>query len=106
MKIRILYTPYERYEDVPPIIGHVIAPTLEEALFKALENKVNIYTGHGFKDDMEEELGRPATAEDILNHIKSMNGDGCDYIHSILNEETGEELMEGDAYVAQEWTLE
>lgn len=106
MKIRIHYTPYERYSDCSPVIGHVIAPTVEEALFKALEKKINVYTWEGFQKEFEEDLGRKATVEDIIKKIEDCNGDGCDYVHSIVNEETGEEIFKAGDVEFEEWTLE
>ena len=105
MKIRVLYIPYVRYEETSPVIGHITAASFREAFLKML-TKVRMYTDD---DDIlaeEEELGRELTQDELLNIIDSQNGDGCDCIISIINEETEEVYFEdGPEYGFEEWYI-
>lgn len=96
IKLRVVYLPYERYEDGNVNIGHIKAPTLRSALLEML-NRVNLYLDEESILEIEEEYGRELTADEIIREIQEQNGDGCDTILSILDENTKQE------YINSQW---
>lgn len=104
IKLRVVYTPYERYQETAPHIGHITATSFREAVLKML-TKVHMYMDKESVEEQEEELGRQLTQEEIIDLLVSENGDGCDCIHSLTNETTGEEYMEDTEPCFEEWEI-
>lgn len=104
IKIRVLYDPYRRYENVPPMIGHISAESFRQAIIKMLD-KVNMYDDEYSILEREEELGRQMTQQELIEMLESQNGDGCDYIISLINETTGEVYMDCKELGFEEWSI-
>lgn len=104
VKIRVVYIPYERYNVTAPAIGHIKADSLKEAVIKML-SKVRVYIDEDSIVEEEQALGRSFTAQEIINAILGLNGDGCDYIASIQNEDTGEEYLKEEDVILNEWYI-
>lgn len=90
MKIKVTYQRYERYQETPISEGHITAPDLRTAIL-ALLDEIGMYVDSEEVLELEEENGKKWTAEELIdNFISSVNGDGCDFVFNIKNEETGE----------------
>lgn len=103
IKIRVVYIPYARYVDTATVIGHVNAESFRQAIIKLL-NKIGMYADGETILEREEELGRVMTQEELIEMISAENGDGCDFIVSITNEQTGEVYLETDPGL-EEWEI-
>ena len=103
IKIRVVYIPYMRYEEGPVTNGHITAKSFREAILAMLE-KVRMYADEESILEREEELGRQLDQDELMDIIASENGDGCDYIASIMNEDTHEEYL-GVCPGLEEWTI-
>ena len=90
MRIKVVYQRYERYQETPICEGHITAPDLRTAIL-ALLDRIGMYVDSEDVLEQEEENGKKWTAEELIdNFICSVNGDGCDVVFNIKNEETGE----------------
>ena len=98
MKIKVTYQRYERYQETPICEGRITAPDLRTAIL-ALLDRIAMYDDSEDVLEMEEENGKKWTAEELIdNFICSVNGDGCDVVLNIKNEETGEIIFNSDYY--------
>ena len=106
MKIKVTYQRYERYQETPISEGHITAPDLRTAIL-ALLDKIGMYAKSEDVLDQEEENGKKWTAEELIdNFICSVNGDGCDFVFNIKNEETGEIIFNSDEdYEPVSWNM-
>lgn len=96
MRIKVLYQRYERYQETPISEGHITAPDLRTAIL-ALLDEIGMYVDSEEVLELEEENGKKWTAEELIdNFICSVNGDGCDLVFTIKNEETGEIIFNSD----------
>ena len=90
IRIKVVYQRYERYQETPISEGHITAPDLRTAIL-ALLDKIGMYADSEEILALEEENGRKWTAEELIDKfISRVNGDGCDFVFNITNEETGE----------------
>ena len=90
MRIKVVYQRYERYQETPISEGHITAPDLRTAIL-ALLDKIRMYADSEVISELEEDNGTKWTAEELIaNFISPVNGDGCDFVFNITNEETGE----------------
>ena len=90
VRIKVVYQRYERYQETPISEGHITAPDLRTALF-ALLDRIGMYADSEEILALEEEDGKKWTAEELIDKfISRVNGDGCDFVFNITNEETGE----------------
>ena len=90
IRIKVVYQRYERYQETPISEGHITAPDLRTAIL-ALLDRIGMYADSEEILALEEEDGKKWTAEDLIDKfISRVNGDGCDFIFNITNEETGE----------------
>ena len=89
VKLQVVYEPYTRYEMSSPKIGHITASTFREAIIKML-SRVEMYLDEESIKEQEQALGRELTQEELLDELTQQNGDGCDFIFQLSNEETGE----------------
>ena len=103
IKLKVVYEPYERFNQCGPKIGHITAPTFREAIIKML-SKVGMCLEEETLLEKEEELGREMTKEELIEALVEENGDGCDYIFSLTNETTGETYIEADEGF-EEWSI-
>ena len=106
MKIKVTYQRYERFQETPISEGHITAPDLRTAIL-ALLDKIGMYVDSEDVLEQEEENGKKWTAEELIdNFICSVNGDGCDVVLNIKNEETGEIIFNSDcAYEPESWDI-
>ena len=106
MRIKVVYQRYERYQETPISEGHITAPDLRTAIL-ALLDKIGMYAKSEDVLDQEEENGKKWTDEELIdNFICSVNGDGCDVVLNIKNEETGEIIFNSDcAYEPESWDI-
>ena len=96
MRIKVLYRRYERYQETPISEGHITAPDLRTAIL-ALLDRIGMYVHSEDVLEVEEASGKKWTAEELIdNFICSVNGDGCDFVFNIKNEETGEIIFNSD----------
>ena len=96
MKIKVTYQRYERYQETPISEGHITAPDLRTAILALLDN-IGMYADSEVVLELEEENGKKWTAEELIDKfICSVNGDGCDIVFNIKNEETGEIIFNSD----------
>ena len=96
MRIKVVYQRYERYQETPISEGHITAPDLRTAIL-ALLDKIGMYVDSEDVLEVEEESGKKWTAEELIdNFICSVNGDGCDLVFNIKDEETGEIIFNSD----------
>ena len=96
IRIKVVYQRYERYQETPISEGHITAPDLRTAIL-ALLDKIGMYADSEVVLELEEENGKKSTAEELIdNFICSVNGDGCDFVFNIKNEETGEIIFNSD----------
>lgn len=96
MKIKVTYQRYKRYQETPISEGHITAPDLRTAILALLDN-IGMYVDSEDVLALEEENGKKWTAEELIdNFISSVNGDGCDVVFNIKNEETGEIIFNSD----------
>ena len=103
IKIRVVYIPYARYVDTATVIGHISAESFREAIIKML-GKIGMYADEDTVLEREQELGRELNQEELIDMLQAENGDGCDFIISIMNEDTGEKYLEADPGL-EEWTI-
>lgn len=90
VRIKVVYQRYERYQETPISEGHITAPDLRTAIL-ALLDRIGMYADSEEILALEEEDGKKWTAEDLIDKfISRVNGDGCDFVFNITNEETGE----------------
>ena len=90
IRIKVVYQRYERYQETPISEGHITAPDLRTAIL-ALLDRIGMYADSEEILALEEENGKKWTAEELINKfISQVNGDGCDFVFNITNEETGE----------------
>lgn len=90
VRIKVVYQRYERYQETPISEGHITAPDLRTALL-ALLDRIGMYADSEEILALEEEDGKKWTAEELIDKfISRVNGDGCDFVFNITNEETGE----------------
>ena len=90
IRIKVVYQRYERYQETPISEGHITAPDLRTAIL-ALLDKIGMYADSEEILALEEENGKKWTAEELIDKfISRVNGDGCDFVFNITNEETGE----------------
>ena len=90
VRIKVLYQTYTRYQEMPISEGHITAPDLRTAIL-ALLDRIGMYVDSEDVLALEEENGKKWTAEELIdNFISRVNGDGCDFVFNITNEETGE----------------
>ena len=96
MRIKVVYQRYERYQETPISEGHITAPDLRTAIL-ALLDEIGMYADSEVVLELEEENGKKWTAEELIDKfICSVNGDGCDIVFNIKNEETGEIIFNSD----------
>lgn len=90
VRIKVVYQRYERYQETPISEGHITAPDLRTAIL-ALLDRIGMYADSEVILALEEEDGKKWTAEELIDKfISQVNGDGCDFIFNITNEDTGE----------------
>ena len=90
MRIKVVYQRYRRDQETLISEGHITAPDLRTAIL-ALLDKIGMYVDSEDVLEQEEENGKKWTAEELIaNFISPVNGDGCDFVFNITNEETGE----------------
>ena len=90
IRIKVVYQRYERYQETPISEGHITAPDLRTAIL-ALLDEIGMYADSEEILALEEENGKKWTAEELIDKfISRVNGDGCDFVFNITNEETGE----------------
>ena len=87
-RYKVVYEPYERYTSSGVKEAQFTAPTLYDALCKLCDNML-LYLD---REQIEEEQ---MTAEDIVDYISSMNGDGCDFIFKFENLSNGAVIIDG-----------
>lgn len=106
MKIKVTYQRYERYQETPITEGHITAPDLRTAIL-ALLDEIGMYAESEDVLECEKENGKKWTAEELIdNFISSVNGDGCDFVLNIKNEETGEIIFNSDyEYEPESWDI-
>ena len=106
MKIKVTYQRYERYRETPISEGRITAPDLRTAIL-ALLDEIRMYADSEVILELEEDNGKKWTAEELIdNFICSVNGDGCDVVLNIKNEETGEIIFNSDyAYDPVSWDI-
>lgn len=104
IKLKVVYEPYTRYDTPCPKAGRITAPTFREAIIKML-SKVNMYLEEDDIYAQEAELGRHLTQKEILDQLIEQNGDGCDFIFHLSNEETGETYIKDPYDPFEEWEL-
>lgn len=106
MRIKVVYQRYERYQETPISEGHITAPDLRTAIL-ALLDRIGMYVDSEDVLGQEEENGKKWTAEELIdNFICSVNGDGCDLVLNIKNEETGEIIFNSDYdYAPVSWDI-
>ena len=106
MRIKVVYQRYERYQETPICEGHITAPDLRTAIL-ALLDRIGMYVESEDVLALEEENGKKWTAEELIdNFICSVNGDGCDLVFNITNEETGEIIFNSDYdYEPESWDM-
>lgn len=104
IKLKVIYIPYRRYEDVLPNIGHITANSFREAIIKML-SIVGMYSDKNTIEAHEQEIGREMTQEELVDMLESENGDGCDFIITLMNETTGEEYIAQTEFGLGEWTI-
>ena len=106
MRIKVIYQRYERYQETPISEGHITAPDLRTAIL-ALLDRIGMYVHSEDVLEVEEESGKKWTAEELIdNFISSVNGDGCDCVFNIKNEETGEIIFNlDDEYEPESWDI-
>lgn len=96
VRIKVLYQTYTRYQEMPISEGHITAPDLRTAIL-ALLDRIGMYADSEVVLELEEENGKKWTAEELIDKfICSVNGDGCDLVFNIKNEETGEIIFNSD----------
>lgn len=96
VRIKVVYQRYERYQEMPISEGHITAPDLRTAIL-ALLDRIGMYADSEVILELEEENGKKWTAEELIdNFICAVNGDGCDLVFNIKNEETGEIIFNSD----------
>ena len=96
VRIKVVYQRYERYQETPISEGHITAPDLRTAIL-ALLDKIGMYADSEEILALEEENGKKWTAEELIDKfISRVNGDGCDFVFNITNEETGEIIFNLD----------
>ena len=90
IRIKVVYQRYERYQETPISEGHITAPDLRTAILVLLD-RIGMYADSEEILALEEENGKKWTAEELIDKfISRVNGDGCDFVFNITNEETGE----------------
>lgn len=90
VRIKVLYQTYTRYQEMPISEGHITAPDLRTAIL-ALLDRIGMYADSEVVLELEEENGKKWTAEELIDiFISQVNGDGCDFVFNIKNEETEE----------------
>ena len=106
MRIKVVYQRYERYQETPITEGYITAPNLRTAILTLLD-KIGMYADSEEILEMEKESGRKLTAEQIIdNFIVPYNGDGCDCVFNIKNEDTGEIIFNSDFdYEFEDWEI-
>lgn len=106
MRIKVVYQRYERYQETPISEGHITAPDLRTAILALLDN-IGMYVDSEEILELEEENGKKWTSEELIdNFICSVNGDGCDFIFNITNEETGEVIFNSNSeYEPVSWDI-
>ena len=106
MKIKVTYQRYKRYQETRISEGRITAPDLRTAIL-ALLDKIGMYVDSEDVLEMEEENGKKWTAEELIdNFISAVNGDGCDLVFNIKNEETGEIIFNSDYdYEPESWNM-
>lgn len=89
MRIKVVYQRYERYQETPISEGHITAPDLRTAIL-ALLDRIGMYADSEEILALEEENGKKWAAEELIDKfISRVNGDGCDCVFNITDEETG-----------------
>ena len=106
MKIKVVYQRYARYRETNISEGRITAPDLRTAILALLDN-IGMYVDSEEVLELEEENGKKWTAEELIdNFICSVNGDGCDFVFHIKNEETGEIIFNSDYdYEPESWEI-
>lgn len=106
MRIKVVYQRYARYRETTISEGHITAPDLRTAILALLDN-IGMYVDSEEVLALEEENGKKWTAEELIdNFISSVNGDGCDCVFNIKNEETGEIIFNlDDDYEPESWDI-
>lgn len=106
MKIKVVYQRYARYRETNISEGHITSPDLRTAVLALLDN-IGMYVDSEEVLELEEENGKKWTAEELIdNFISSVNGDGCDCVFNIKNEETGEIIFNlDDDYEPESWDI-
>ena len=98
MRIKVVYQRYERYQETPISEGRITAPDLRTAIL-ALLDEIRMYADSEVILELEEDNGKKWTAEDLIDKfIYPVNGEGCDFVFNIKNEETGEIIFNSDDY--------
>ena len=98
IRIKVVYQRYERYQETPISEGHITAPDLRTAIL-ALLDRIGMYADSEEILALEEEDGKKWTAEELIDKfISQVNGDGCDFVFNITNEETGEIIFNSNYY--------
>lgn len=107
MKYRVLREVDERGFDTGIIRSVFNADSDAEAMVKIADN-----CGYGYVDENDKSLGDKGfimpSLEEACQSVSETNGDGCDYIHTVTNLDTGkvifdESMDEEDLDVEEDW---
>ncbi len=93
--ITVVLEEYRRFEEGLIRVLHIAGKNIKDALDIMFRN-VHLYTGS--VDELEEEYDRSFTVSDILKCIEDQNGDGCDSILFIRNDDTGEVIYDTEFF--------
>lgn len=93
--LTVVYEKYERYGMGCTTILHVAADTVLNALDKMV-GRMGLYFDS--ISELEEDMEEAATVSDVIERIEAENGDGCDYVFLIRNDDTGEVYLDTEFF--------
>lgn len=97
VKLEVIFKEYERYYP-----GRIVKAIIErDTYLQALKDMCD-NMGLYIDSDSIEENGM--NCEEIIGSIKESNGDGCDFIFSLVDKLSGENIIETDEHVWEEET--
>lgn len=95
MTLKVRFEVYDRYCRNESSTATITRDTLRECL-NVLLNHVSLYI------DPEDPEVQESSDEELLDAIRAINGDGCDFISYLANVDTGDEYINISEYVEEE----
>lgn len=96
VKLRVVFEPYERYGGGGIKTARISGTNILDAL-KKMTDKMTLYIDSEYIDE------EGMTADEVIEKLRTDNGDGCDFIYSLSDINSGEVYIDEGDYDEEDW---